>query len=93
MPIVWGFDATKVFVGVWLVVLIGTLIVVQIYALRLRWWISVVYGLLLIVAPLVFIIKKLYDAKMSQDFHRISSLIKFVMFTGILSMIFFRIYG
>jgi 4-hydroxybenzoate polyprenyltransferase len=93
MPIVWGFNATKVFVAVWLIVLVGTLIVVQLYALRLGWWISVIYALLLIVAPLIFIIKKLYDAKTSQDFHRISSLVKFVMFTGILSMIFFWIYG
>jgi len=66
---------------------------VQLYALRLGWWTSVIYGLLLIVAPLIFTIKKLYDAQTSKDFHRISSLVKFVMFTGILSMIFFRIYG
>jgi len=93
MPIVWGFNATKVFVAVWLIVLVGTLIIVQLYALRLGWWISVIYGLLLIVAPLIFIIKKLYYAKTSQDFHRISSLVKFVMFTGILSMVFFWIYA
>jgi len=93
MPIVWGFNATKVFVAVWLIVLVGTLIIVQLYALRLGWWISVIYSLLLIVAPLIFIIKKLYDAKTSKDFHRISSLVKFVMFTGILSMVFFWIYG
>jgi 4-hydroxybenzoate polyprenyltransferase len=93
MPIVWGFNATKVFVAVWLIVLVGTLIVVQLYALRLGWWISVIYGLLLIVAPLIVIIKKLYDAKTSENFHRISSLVKFVMLTGILSMIFFWIYG
>lgn len=93
MPIVWGFNATKVFVAVWLIVLVGTLIIVQLYALRLGWWISVIYGLLLIVAPLIFIIKKLYNAKTSQDFHRISSLVKFVMFTGILSMVFFWIYA
>ena len=93
MPIIWGFNATKVFVAVWLVVLVSTLIIVQLYALRLGWWTSVIYGLLLIVAPLIFTIKKLYDAQTSKDFHRISSLVKLVMFTGILSMIFFRIYG
>jgi 4-hydroxybenzoate polyprenyltransferase len=93
MPIVWGFNATKVFVAVWLVVLVCTLIIVQLYALRLHWWMSTIYGLLLIVAPLIFIIRKLYEAKMPEDFHRISSLVKFVMFTGILSMIFFWIYS
>jgi len=93
MPIVWGVNATKVFVAVWIIALIGTLVAIQVYALRLGWIASVVYSILLIIAPLVWIIKKLYDAKTPHDFHRISSWIKFVMFTGIVSMIFFRIYG
>ncbi len=93
MPILWGINATKVFVAVWLIVLTGTLIIIQIYALRLGWWMSVLYSLVLIVAPLLLIFKKLYPAKTPEDFHRISSLIKFVMFTGILSMIFFKIYA
>lgn len=93
MPIVWGINPTKVFVAVWLIVLTGTLVVIQIYALRLRWWISVVYSLLLIIVTLLWIMKKLYHAKTSEDFHTISTLIKFVMFTGIVSMIFFKIYS
>ena len=93
MPIVWGINATKVFVAVWLFVLTGTLLIIQIYALRLGWWFSVLYNLLLIIAPLIVIFKKLYTAQTQEDFHRISSLIKFVMFTGILSMIFFKIYS
>jgi 4-hydroxybenzoate polyprenyltransferase len=93
MPIIWGLNATKVFVAVWLMVLTGILIIIQIYALRLGWGLSVLYSLLLIIAPLIWIFKKLYSAKTATDFHSISSLIKFVMFTGILSMIFFKIYS
>jgi len=93
MPIVWGINATKVFVGVWLIVLTGVLIVVQVYALRLGWWLSVVYCLLLIIAPLTWIFNLLYKARTPKDYHRISSAIKFVMFTGILSMIFFKYYA
>lgn len=93
MPIVWGINATKVFAAVWLVVLTGTLIVIQIYAMRLGWWLSIAYSLLLIIAPLIWIIRKLYKAKTPRDFHHISTLIKVVMFTGIVSMIFFRIYS
>jgi 4-hydroxybenzoate polyprenyltransferase len=92
MPILWGINATKVFVAVWLMVLTGTLIIIQIYALRLGWGLSVLYSLLFIIAPLIWIIKKLYSAKMPEDFHNISTLIKLVMLTGILSMIFFKIY-
>ncbi|QEC66452.1 ubiquinone biosynthesis protein UbiA [Panacibacter ginsenosidivorans] len=92
MPIVWGINATKVFVAVWLVVLIAVLIIVQVYALRLEWYWSVVYCMLAIVIPLIYIFRKLFAAKTSADYHKLSTLIKLVMFTGILSMIFFKIY-
>ena len=92
MPIVWGINATKVFVAVWLIVLIGVLIIMQVYALRLEWWMSIVYCIIAIIVPLLWILRKLFSANTPQDYHRISTAIKFVMFTGILSMIFFKIY-
>jgi len=92
MPIVWGINATKVFVAVWLVVLIATLVTVQIYAVHLQWWVSIVYCTLLIIFPLLWILRKLYTARTSKDFHTLSSLIKLVMLTGIISMIFFKYY-
>ncbi len=92
MPIVWGINATKVFVAVWLIVLITTLVIVQIYAVHLKWWLSITYCIVLIIVPLLWILRKLYTAKTSKDFHTLSSLIKLVMLTGILSMIFFRYY-
>jgi 4-hydroxybenzoate polyprenyltransferase len=93
MPIVWGINATKVFVAVWLIVLIATLVIVQAYAVHLQWWLSVAYCIVLIIAPLLWIFRKLYVARSSADFHSLSSLIKLVMFTGILSMFFFRFYS
>ncbi len=92
MPIVWGINATKVFVAVWLIVLIATLVIVQAYAARLQWWLSIAYCSVLIILPLLWIFKKLYDAKTSKHFHALSSLIKLVMLTGILSMMFFKYY-
>lgn len=92
MPIVWGINATKVFVAVWIIVITGVLVMVQVYAMRLHWWLSVVYCLIAIIAPLVWIFAKLYKAYDSKDFHTLSTAIKLVMFTGILSMIFFKIY-
>lgn len=92
MPILWGINATKVFVAVWIIVITGVLLMVQVYALRLHWWLSTVYSLIAIIAPLVWIFRKLYKAYTSKDFHTISTAVKLVMFTGILSMIFFRIY-
>jgi 4-hydroxybenzoate polyprenyltransferase len=93
MPIVWGVKATKVFVAVWIIVLICALAIVQFYVLQFNWWLSAVYCLVLIIAPLVWILRKLYEAQLPAAYHQLSSMVKFVMFTGILSMFFFKIYS
>lgn len=92
MPIVWGVNASKVFISVWLIVLITTLVIVQLYVIQLGWWFSILYCLILIVAPLLYVFKKLFSAYTASDYHHLSIIIKMVMFTGILSMIFFRYY-
>lgn len=92
MPIVWGMNASKVFVAVWIVVLIAAMVILQIYVLGLGWWLSAVYCISLIVAPLVWVLRLLFKAQSAVQFHQISGLIKFIMFTGILSMIFFKYY-
>ncbi|MBC7650116.1 MAG: geranylgeranylglycerol-phosphate geranylgeranyltransferase [Deinococcales bacterium] len=92
MPILWGINATKVFVAVWLIVLIAVLSAAQFYVIQFKWWLSIVYALIVIIVPLIYIFSKLFKAKTPQDFHQLSTTIKFVMFTGILSMIFFRFY-
>ncbi len=92
MPIAWGINATKVFLAVWLVVLISALFIVQFYVLVFKWWWSAIYCIILIIIPLLYIFKSLFSAKSSEDYHRLSSLIKVAMLTGILSMLFFRLY-
>jgi 4-hydroxybenzoate polyprenyltransferase len=92
MPIVWGLNATKVFVAVWLIVLIGVVAIAQLYVLRFKWWMSILYAFILIVTPLFYIFKKLIKAQSAKEFHKLSSLVKWVMLSGILSMIFFWIY-
>ena len=91
MPIVWGVHLTIVFVSTWLVVLIASLGIIQFYVLQFRWWWSALYCLVLIILPLVYILRKLFVAKTTEDFHQLSSIIKLVMLTGILSMAFFSI--
>ena len=91
MPIAWGVPAAKVFTAVWLVVCLAALVIVQVYAWQSGWWISAGYSILLIILPMVFILKKLYQAKLPVDYHAISSWVKWVMLAGILSMIFFRL--
>ena len=92
MPIKWGIPVTKVFAAVWIVVCIATLGILQLYAWQSGWWIISVYCIVLIILPLIFILKKLYKATTSEDYHSISSAIKLVMLAGILSMAFFKFY-
>lgn len=90
MPIVWGLPVSKVFTGVWIVVLAGLVIAIQVYVLQLGWWYPVLYSVIVIIIPLGWILKKLYEAKTSAQFHQLSSIVKLIMLAGILSMVFFK---
>ncbi|MEO7310699.1 MAG: geranylgeranylglycerol-phosphate geranylgeranyltransferase [Chitinophagaceae bacterium] len=92
MPIVWGVPASKIFAAVWLVVLIGILIITQVYVVQFGWWISALYIITTVVLPLIYIMKWLYKANQVGDYSKLSRWIKIVMLTGILSMLFFRFY-
>ncbi len=89
MPIVWGIQVSKVFVAVWLVVTICVVVAIQFYVIQLGWWLSALYSLLAIILPLIWVLRKLYLAQTVADFHKLSTVVKLVMLTGILSMIFF----
>jgi 4-hydroxybenzoate polyprenyltransferase len=89
MPIVWGINATEVYAAVWMIVLIVSLVVIQVYILQFRWWWPVIYTIVVIILPLLLILKKLFNAGSSSDYHQLSSRVKLVMLAGILSMIFF----
>jgi 4-hydroxybenzoate polyprenyltransferase len=93
MPIAWGLNVSKTFTAVWLVVLIAAIAIIQAYVLRLGWWFSCIYAVLLIILPLAWILKKLFQAQSAKEFHKLSSMVKLVMLTGILSIIFLKIYN
>jgi 4-hydroxybenzoate polyprenyltransferase len=92
MPIVWGVNATKVYVAVWLVVLIALLFIIQIYILQFRWWLPIAYSLVTIIFPLIIVLLQLKKSTTPFHYHRLSNITKLVIFTGILSMIFFCFY-
>jgi 4-hydroxybenzoate polyprenyltransferase len=92
LPIVAGLNAAKVYIAVWLVVLIASLAIVQFYAMQFGWWLPVVYSILFIILPLIYLLAQLKKAKLSTEYHRLSSITKWIMLMGILSMAFFRMY-
>jgi 4-hydroxybenzoate polyprenyltransferase len=87
MPIAWGVPATKVFAAVWIIVAAIALTIVQLYAWQSGRWFVAVYFLILIIVPLIYLLRKLYRASNSADYHLLSSVIKFIMLAGILSML------
>ncbi len=92
MPVVWGMQVSKMFAGVWLMALTGALLGILVYAAYLGWWWSIVYCILLILLPLLWITRRLYLASSASEFGYLSGAVKFVMLTGILSMLFFKLY-
>ncbi|MDP4130221.1 MAG: geranylgeranylglycerol-phosphate geranylgeranyltransferase [Bacteroidota bacterium] len=92
MPVVWGINASKLFVSTWLLLLLAALIIIQFYVLQYRWWMSIIFSAFLIILPILWILNKLRRANQPADFRRLSSMIKTVMMMGILSMIFLKMY-
>lgn len=92
LPIVAGIRSTKIYVAIWTVVLLAALIILQLYVLQFQWWYAITYSVALVIAPLAYLLYKLPKATTVSDFSRLSNLSKLIMFTGIVSMIFFRIY-
>jgi len=90
IPVVWGIPASKVFTGVWLIVLITTVLVLFVYAILIGRFVAALFVLILVVVPLIMILRKLYRAVTILQFHTISTWIKLVMLTGIISMVFFK---
>ncbi len=93
LPIVWGLNAAKLFVSVWLIVLLAAILILQVYALQLKWYWMVLYNAVTVLIPLLIILAKVVKATQSKDFGSISALIKTVMLAGILSMLFFKYYN
>jgi 4-hydroxybenzoate polyprenyltransferase len=92
LPIVAGVAATKIYTSVWLVVITGALIILQLYVLQFGWLWAVLYSIAFIITPLIYFFSKHVKAASVKDFAQLSSLAKWIMLAGILSMLFFSKY-
>jgi 4-hydroxybenzoate polyprenyltransferase len=89
LPIVWGLMPTKVYISVWLTVVVVALTLIQLYVLPFGWGWSILYCIVTIILPLLIVLFKLPASFTSKDFSKLSLLIKLSMIFGILSMGFF----
>ena len=89
MPIVWGVNVSKIFIAIWLVVLMGLLLAIFVYAIIHNWfWLQLLLILSLLIY-LVYILVHVKKANAISDYSLISKHIKLVMLVGILSIFLF----
>jgi 4-hydroxybenzoate polyprenyltransferase len=93
MPIAWGVPAARIFALVWLIVLFGSVAVLNAYALQLGWWVFVLYTSLAVLIPSTLVFSRIRKAKSTQDWSDTSAWVKGIMLAGILSMLFFKWYN
>lgn len=93
LPIVWGIETARLFTGIWLVVLLALLLVVLFYILQYHMWVPALYNVVLITLPACWCMLLLIRARTTADFSRLSSWIKGVILTGILSMLLLKYFG
>jgi 4-hydroxybenzoate polyprenyltransferase len=91
MPIVWGINATKVFVAVWIIALFGALCAIMVYALFNKWYLVSVY-IILLLAFIFNIFNNLRQAKSIEEYTRLTRQVKILMLAGILSMALYNFY-
>ena len=88
LPIALGIPKTSKIAGA--LGIIATLILlwyININFMSLKLYYAVVYSLLLIVGPLIFFVIKIWNAKTKKDFHMLSTVLKWIIFFGIISIL------
>jgi 4-hydroxybenzoate polyprenyltransferase len=92
LPIYAGNRAAKIYISIWIAVLIASLIVLQLYILQFGWLLAVLYSVAFIILPLGYLLYGLMKATTTKEFSRLSAQTKLIMLAGILSMAFFLLY-
>ncbi|MFT4203537.1 MAG: geranylgeranylglycerol-phosphate geranylgeranyltransferase [Chitinophagaceae bacterium] len=87
MPIVWGINASRIFVWVWMFVMVGLLGSVFIYLLVSQRWVSAAFCLICITLPFLKVIKDFIRAHSPEEYRRVRGQVKWVMLAGILTML------
>ncbi|AWO00460.1 ubiquinone biosynthesis protein UbiA [Chitinophaga alhagiae] len=92
IPIVWGLKKAKAFTMLLMVILQALLVIIMVVTAFKTWYAAAGYILLFVLLPFtLFVQKPFLQAYQPAHFHKISTWIKIVMLTGILSMVFFKI--
>jgi 4-hydroxybenzoate polyprenyltransferase len=86
LPILLGKDRTsKVVFGLTFIPIILLILYVNTNLLEIQWVMN--YALLFVLAPLLYFLIKIWNAKSKKDFNHLSLILKLVMLFGILSIV------
>jgi 4-hydroxybenzoate polyprenyltransferase len=88
LPIESGISKAKVYAGAWIIILASAIIASALFMARVGKWIMLSYTVIFLLTPLIVSLFRLYISQKPDEFHKLSGLIKWIMFAGILSMLF-----
>ncbi len=89
LPILIGRRRTT-FVALAFGAFLTILILVYMYSTLYRQTVALLYFLFLVIGPLLYFNVKIFSAEKKEDFSNLSSLLKFIMLTGILSLLLYK---
>jgi len=88
LPIAIGIGRTsKAAFALGLIATIILLIYINSNLMSFGLYYAVIYALLFVVAPMIFFVVKIWSAKTKEEFHLLSTVLKWVIFFGILSVL------
>lgn len=87
LPIVKGIPFTKTLLLIFVVFTLLFLIIAQIYLVQFSKIFATIWLFIFVEIPLVFFLRALTKAKIKADYHKLSSLLKWIMVGGIGSII------
>jgi 4-hydroxybenzoate polyprenyltransferase len=91
IPIVWGVLPAKRLCNSLLLALEILILLSEIRIAFAGWYLAIIYLVIFVQAPCFYIYLQLKKAHLPEHYHKVSSMVKWIMLTGILSMIFFKI--
>lgn len=88
LPVAIGINrASKIALGLAIIAFILSALYSNTYFMQNGLYITILYAFVTVLAPLLYFIVKLFSAKTQKDFHHLSTILKLILFFGILSIL------
>ncbi|UWY27243.1 geranylgeranylglycerol-phosphate geranylgeranyltransferase [Flavobacterium sp. TR2] len=88
LPVAIGVKrAAKIALGFAIIAFILSGLYCNTYFMQNKLYFAVFYAFITVLAPLLYFIVKIFDAKSQKDFHHLSTILKLILFFGILSIL------